>query len=635
MDNSNYSPAGALGFLGTAEEDARNASTKAAAYQAYQSGAAMTQQQINLLNVAPVSAAQQQQGQVLVAYEAAHTNDAPSGITQQNWDDWSALWNATRPSVQLSSQNAGNYNGLSENKIAFANNIPWTEKVLVPHWTTAQNWCLPAGTVGILNRGNPRSLYDPIEYLRSALIDSDWDRVYYWFLKNYSDTYAVTGNSKNAFFPYADMNIFDYKYVIDDNGRKIYYPLSTYDLQQFLKRIVANFTIADVQHSSGHCAIGLIQWHGIPPYVVDLSSLGDNKFSWWMAIYDGLNTPDQGGSSVFQYESLHDLVLNAQGQQSPYNQYKKAGFSPCGDLRVGWVQGPKGEWTASKIITYVLIIAATYGVSLLSTPAVAAAEAGTVAATEVGTAGAAGAVTGAAATTAGSAAAASALEEVVITGTISTGVGAAASAAIIAAAAPAVALATSSGSLAPQSSLTNNVNAPPSSLDEVVISGHLPESTVVSTATGAIVATAAVPVISAAQNAPAQLDEVVVTGHTPVSSTLTSGNVVASASVPVVSETAAQSSQVSTDSQNTQDANSDQSSKTDWQSTLKALVKKYGLAYVQKYLKSLMTRKLGRQPTAQELDYANEYISSGAASETSNAGWIIAALGILAAIAGS
>jgi len=48
-----------------------------------------------------------------------------------------------------------------------------------------------------------------------------------------------------------------------------------------------------------------------------------------------------------------------------------------------------------------------------------------------------------------------------------------------------------------------------------------------------------------------------------------------------------------------------------------------------------MTRKLGRQPTAQELDYANEYISSGAVSETSNAGWIIAALGILAAIAGS
>ncbi len=572
---------------------------------------------------------------------------------------WSVAWNFPAPIVSLSTSGVAPYSNLSDTHYAFTD-VPWPTPILNPHKTTALAWM---GLPQVINRGNPRSIYDPVEYLRSALVDSDWDRVYYWFLVQYADIYKRVANDKRAYFSFADINICDYKYTVDESGQRTYYPLSPYDVKQFLTRIVANFSITDTQHSSGHCAIGLIDWSNpanIYPY--DLSTL-HTAFDWWTAIRQGLNTTSQGSSSVFQRESLDQLMSNA---RTP-----KIGSTPQGDLRVGWIQGPKGDWTATQIATtIVLIIIAvlTWGIgsgaigASLAVPTTAAAQVGTAVAT--------------AATTA-----TSALDEVIITGSlISSGVGAAISAGIVAtsAIAPAITGATApninvtspsldevviTGNVAPASSIgtsitagsvavatapavfsTSTISAPtpaPPSLDEVVITGTPASTSTVGTSitAGTIVATAAPAVLSTPNvtvqtNAPSTtdkaLDEVVVSGTVPtttVANAIAVGTVIATAA-PVISN-ATTVSEPNTTTQPTQ-SNAGDSPKAgqtlkDW---LAALVKKYGLAWVKQHLMDLLKQFYGHTPTQAELDDAN-------ASLSASINWWIIGAAALAAIAGS
>jgi hypothetical protein len=655
---NNYSKSGVLGFLGMTEAESRNASAKAAAIAARAAGDVLTPQQQAILTPQLVTAADLARGQQLAAQEVAMTqaNIAPMGVNQAQWDLWTPIWNATKPNVVVSSQGAGNYVGLPTTHLSFANDTLWPQPILEPHFTTAVDWCLAGGTSGVLNKGNPRSVYDPVEYLRSALVDSDWDRVYYWFAVNYGDAYAKQGNAKTAFFPYADMNIYDYKYVIDSNGNKVYFPLSLYDVQQFLIRIVANFTIADVQHSSGGCTIGLIEWIADPPTAVDVAAVSTNQYLMWMALHNGLFTSRNGNSSVFQYESLTDIVASATPGLPTTG---KPGASPRGNLRVGWIQGPPGEWQAGKIIAYIVLIVASYGIGYLSAPAVAATEATEVAAVEA---------TGSVATAVG-AGALDTLETVVVNGAVTSALSSAATGAIFGAAAVPV-LATTS--VTPTSAVNSTTNIPSAdTLDTVVVNGAV-NTSLVSPSTGAIFGAATVPVLATTSVTPTStvnsttnianpdtLDTVVVNGavNTSLVSPLT-GATIATAAVPVavaatdtldtvevngnapsasvpvnpaqivtpVAEAAA--SAVDSTAQNSQQ-NGQQNQQKSLQDQLAAWVEKYGLAYVKKYLVSLLKGSLGRNPTAGELSQASGMLDAQSGSTSS-----LVMMGIAAAIIG-
>ncbi len=90
-----------LGSLGTAEEDSRNASMKATAVATYQAGGTLTAQQQQILAPKPVTAQQQILGQQLVAQAelATAANEVPfaSGLSQAEWNDWTAIFYATKP----------------------------------------------------------------------------------------------------------------------------------------------------------------------------------------------------------------------------------------------------------------------------------------------------------------------------------------------------------------------------------------------------------------------------------------------------------------------------------------------------------------------------------------------------------
>lgn len=559
-----------------------------------------------------------------------------------------ACYAAPKPVVQVSTTNAGSYVGLKSTPLKFLGQATWTTPVLQPHFTTALDWCLPKGQSGVLNRGLPQSLYDPEEYLRSALIDSDWDRVYNFFLFCYSTTYKVNANDKNNFFPYANINICQYKYTMDANNNKVYWPFSPYDIAQFLMRIVANFTVADVSHSSDHCAIGLINWGGKlgPPKVVDLRTLTTAEL-WWQALKTGLNTPNQGSSSVFQYESIDtwytNAISNERGQLlndgwnlNPIIKPKNS-TSPCGNIRVGWVQGPKGDWTATQIVATLVIIAATYGIGIefgaasATTGAAAGASTGISNAAPVAIAGA-GLAPGALSAVSG-ALAESLLPTIEVTGTaIAAGSVAAglATGAIIAASAPAL-MTSSTPSLS-----TPVINAPAASLDTVTVTGTAATPSTVGAAisSGVLATSTALPVLttpagstvnssppskpasnaSGASAAPAPastetLDTITVTGTAPASipstvgAALSSGALTTVTTLPVTS-TPAPSTPGTSPAANTSSGNA--SSDPDaphpgesMQSWLQRMVTKYGLKWVESNLGALLSKYFGVSGPAQ------------------------------------
>ncbi len=556
--------------------------------------------------------------------------------TQPDW--FRNLYYAPKPSIALSSDGIAPYFNLSDKPLTFAG-VTWLTPILNPHRTTALNWVEP----NVINKGAPSSLYDPVEYLRSALIDSDWDRVFYWFAMNYAQLYSQVGNSRDAFWPFASINILSYKYVVNDAGQRVYYPFSQYDLWQFISRIVANFSITDLG-AHGKCAIGLLNWgdpNKVVPYDVDGELTGPNQ--WWNAFNQGLFGYGHT-SSVFQYTSVQQLITDS---QNPHTS-----SSPIGDLRVGWIQAPSGPWTFEKVLSLVVILVVSYyaGAAL---GALYASVFGTTTATAGLSAGAAtvGSSTGAATTaTVGSSAAgaaAGALDEIVITGSIASGisVGSALTAGSVIAAATAPAIA---GATAP----SIQVNAPNSApaLDEVVVTGTASTSTVSAASVGAAITAGAVAVATApavlttpdivttqptTNNAtsPDTLDEVVVTGTatTSVSSVGTAlavGSVIATAAPAIADATTISDPNTTTQPDQTTNSSDKPSKGTTLEDWLKSLVKKYGLAWVKAHLASLLKQFYGVDPSQAQLDAADASLGSGI-------NWWLIGAAALAAIAGS
>lgn len=563
--------------------------------------------------------------------------------TQPDW--FRALYYAPKPNVVLSSDGIAPYLNLSDKPMAFAG-VPWTTPILNPHRTNALNWVTQGD---VINKGAPASLYDPAEYLRSALIDSDWDRVFYWFAVQYAQLYQKFENSRDAYFPFANMNILSYKYIVNDNGQRVYYPFSKYDLWQFISRIVANFSITDLG-AHGKCAIGLLNWgdpYHVVPYDVEGELTGPNQ--WWNAVNQGL-FGYQHKSSVFQYTTLEQAVAMT---NTPHTSN-----GPVGDIRVGWIQAPSGPWTFDKVLSVAVILVISYYAG-----AALGALFSTVFGTTTATAGATGAATTAtsSATSAGSIAsssgsiagsvASSALDEVVITGTvassISVGTALTAGAVIATAVAPAI-----TGATAP--SIQTNVPTT-SALDEVVITGVVPSATT-GTVAGAItagaVAVAAAPAIltapdmvapsSATSNTPSSatsntptsntLEEVTVTGTVPaatsvstVGTAIATGAVIATAA-PAITNATTVSEPNTTANSSSNNSPSKGQTLTDW---LKAMAKKYGLAWVKAHLASLLRQYYGVDPTQQQIDDADASLSG------SGINWFVLGAAALAAIVGS
>lgn len=85
----------------------------------------------------------------------------------------------------------------------------------------------------ILNIGQPTARNDYREFIRSAMVDSDWDRLEI-FCGWYLATKATTPLAREMF--YRSFNFGTYKWVWQ-NGRKKYLPFSRFDYQTFFERL--------------------------------------------------------------------------------------------------------------------------------------------------------------------------------------------------------------------------------------------------------------------------------------------------------------------------------------------------------------------------------------------------------------
>jgi hypothetical protein len=121
----------------------------------------------------------------------------------------------------------------------FAIDFPW--QIQQPHWSRQTLWW--TGQT-VLNAGAPQYSNDCIEYLRSALVDSDFSRVknfimWYYAINNpnphlYWDAASLSwGSHFLVTQPGADainyLNLCDYKYILTEAG-PVYLPLSYQDL---------------------------------------------------------------------------------------------------------------------------------------------------------------------------------------------------------------------------------------------------------------------------------------------------------------------------------------------------------------------------------------------------------------------
>lgn len=548
-----------------------------------------------------------------------------------------SIWSSTQPSIKLSAVGVKPYDKLSDKKYAFTD-MPWPTPILNPHTTTALNWVTRG--VPVVNKGSPRSIYDPVEYLRSALIDSDWDRVYYWFAVQYNDIYKRVGNQKDAFFPFANINILDYKYVVTDSGQRIYYPFSLWDIKQFLTRIVLTFTIADYQHSSGHCTIGLINWYAKPPYPYTNTAMF-TAYTFENALDVGLWSPWQKSSSVFQYESPEQLVASAR------NPVSKS--SACGDFRVGWIQGPKGDWTATQIVTTIVILVATLGAGWYAAPA-ATAGSGAGAAASVGEATATTATTvSSTAAVAGSAASLAAdLPTIVVTGVAPVAAGSVAGAIAagsigVIATAPAV---IGAPSISVPSTPSTPPPAPTTDLQTVVITGTKAATTGAGSAinaavaAGAVVATSIPPPVVNTPSAPPStetLQEVTVTGKapTPVPGAVTVAPAVLSTLPVSTPSSVASSSPGTSDTSQSNTSNNDPDSPKSGQSLqdwLQQMIKKYGLKWVEAHLAQLLAKYFPHGGPAQTAA-AQQQLDATPAQSTDTTPWILGGAALLVLIA--
>jgi hypothetical protein len=119
------------------------------------------------------------------------------------------------------------YQTANSNKVDFPYPNP------APHWTSNLKWW--TGQT-ILNVGAPRYRNDPFEYLRSALVDSNWDMVHKWCDWFLAAAGMPAGKSITSASPWAHaLSLFDFsqfKYILTSNGT-VWFPMNWADLQGF------------------------------------------------------------------------------------------------------------------------------------------------------------------------------------------------------------------------------------------------------------------------------------------------------------------------------------------------------------------------------------------------------------------
>lgn len=115
--------------------------------------------------------------------------------------------------------------------------VPFPHTIAQPHQTTALNWFLGGP---ILNKGTPRWTNDANEFLRSALVDSNFDAVKKW-ADWWVASYAPDG-SPAKMAPLYDRNLASDKWTLTNSGAKIYLPFSEADLNQFIEKISTYYT---------------------------------------------------------------------------------------------------------------------------------------------------------------------------------------------------------------------------------------------------------------------------------------------------------------------------------------------------------------------------------------------------------
>lgn len=398
------------------------------------------------------------------------------------------------------------------------------QKIFNPHFTDALNWT--TGGNRVLNIGNPTSLYDPVEYLRSALIDSDWDRVAYWYAFYIKSMYAYTQNYGPEYYQISQLNMPNYKYVVNPNGTRTYYPMSSADFGAMIRNVIIPMRVTDLGRNQ--VAFGSFWPNGAQSYPINPKDMTLRQM--W-----GNRAQNMDG-----------------GTNAPSS-------SPVGTARLGWTPSPPGpqfmDYLGPAMAGVVLGIVGgpALGAGISSLFAASAAPAITTAAV-TGTAVASTAT----ATVAGSVIGAG-LEEVVITSAVTSlaagsiiggtvGAGLAAGAITPVATAPAISPATTS--VPPAIPAT-----PP--LEEVIVSSAVAPVSTTSVAaalgTGVIATAAAAPIISSSTTASSDapqpdqsqpLEEVTVTGAAPIAPAITgatvadgliTGAVVATTTAPAVS----------------------------------------------------------------------------------------------------
>jgi hypothetical protein len=419
-----------------------------------------------------------------------------------------------KPDLSVSKA-AVSYQGLTDKAVPYleADSFPGT--ILEPHYTNALYW-----NTGypVLNRGAPTSTHDPVEYLRSAVIDSDWDTVAAWYAYFIQNKLTKFGNSNSHFWDLAQLNINDFRYVVLDDGSRGYFPMSNWDVKQFITKVAAKLSINDV--GKNRVGFGFIDYTS-GKYV------GDNLSFQNFVQYVRLNAIMEGDP----------VVNNAFKGVNAWGQQWTGWSSNFGQIKLGWRQGPEGAWQLGDVLMVAIIAVVSYGIgsviggALLSSGGIGASSGISTATTASSTATATTAsstATVAATSTAATVASSAVLDEVIISGvapialsTAGGAVGAAlATGAVVATSAPAISASTQTPTISQATTATPaaqpTVAAP---IDEVVVSAAPAASTSVSTGltTGAVVAAAAPALLTSS----APIDEVTIqaTQTTPTNTT--------------------------------------------------------------------------------------------------------------------
>lgn len=89
----------------------------------------------------------------------------------------------------------------------------------------------------VINRGMPKFSNDAEEFLRYALIDSNWEDVERWLGWALANNMAINPNiSQDVFLPFIDFGA--YKFTVAPDGQRTYYPFSLQDYETFFQSLL-------------------------------------------------------------------------------------------------------------------------------------------------------------------------------------------------------------------------------------------------------------------------------------------------------------------------------------------------------------------------------------------------------------